>query len=134
MAEIIFPRNREYKDMSLSMGRNPVTNDIIAVTSEEAVKRSIKNLLNTNAGEVPFFPDFGTRINELLFEPIDPITTVLLEGELRATIEAFEPRARILTLTATASEDENRYNIYIVFRLNNLAEPVTLSLFLSRLR
>lgn len=134
MADIEFLRAREYKDVSLSFARNPVTRDVVAVTGDEAVKRSVKNLLLTVAGEVPFFPNFGSKLSRLLFEPIDPVTTALLESEILGTIEAFEPRAKVLSLDVVPSEDEQRYDITLTFRLVNLAQPVTLSLFLTRLR
>ena len=136
MAEIslISSQRREYKDLSLAMGKNPVTNDVIAVTADEAVKRSIRNLLLTRAGEVPFFPEFGSRLHALLFEPIDPITSARLESEIRDTIDAFEPRVRILRLTIIPSPDEHLYKIDLVLQIVNLATPVTLTLFLSRLR
>jgi phage baseplate assembly protein W len=123
-----------YKDLSLTFSKNPITNDVIAVTGEDAVKRSIKNLLLTQVGEVPFFPQFGSRLNWLLFEPIDPVTTTLLVSEIRATIEGFEPRVSIQTLTVNATPDESAYQVSIIFRLLNQIDPITLTLFLSRLR
>ena len=136
MAEIDISstRNREYKDLSLSMGLNPVTNDVVSVSGVEAVKRSIKNLLSIQCGEVPFFPNLGSRLNLLLFEPIDPITTIRIDSEIRATIEGFEPRARIISLDIAATEDQHRYQVDLTLQLVNLAEPVTLTLFLNRLR
>lgn len=134
MADVEFLRAREYKDLSLTFTRNPVTHDVVTVTGEDAVKRSIKNLLMTVAGEVPFFPEFGSTLNRLLFEPIDPITTALLNSEIRATIGGFEPRVNIISLDITPTDDENRYQIDLVLHLVNLPQPITLSLFLSRLR
>lgn len=136
MSEIslISSQRREYKDLSLVMGKNPVTADVVVVTGETAVKRAIKNLLLTRAGEVPFFPEFGSRLHELLFEPIDPITSARMESEIRDTITAFEPRVKILRLTITPSEDEHSYQIDLVLQIINLATPVTVTLFLARLR
>jgi len=134
MADLEFQRVREYKDFSLTMGMNPITNDIVAVTGEEAVKRSIKNLLYTVAGEVPFFPNFGSTINRLLFEPIDPITIINLESAIRACIEAFEPRVRIQSLVITPDVDELQFKVDITLRLVNLLAPITVSVFLKRLR
>lgn len=134
MADLLSSLNRQYKDVSLAFTRNPVTHDVVSVTGDEAVKRSIKNLLMTRAGEVPFFPEFGTSLNDLLFEPIDPITTALLETEIQAVIEAYEPRVRIQSLVVTPSEDENAYNIRLTFNLVNMSQPITLTLLLSRLR
>ena len=133
MADVEFLRSRQYKDLSLAFTKNPVTNDVVAVEGEDAVKRAIKNLLFTVAGEVPFFPDFGSTLQRLLFEPIDPITTALINSEIRATIGGFEPRASIASLDVTPTEDENRYQIDLVLQLVNLPQPITLSLFLTRL-
>lgn len=134
MAEVDFLRARPYKDLSLTFTRNPVTNDVVTVEAEEAVKRSIKNLLMTVAGEVPFYPNFGSALSRLLFEPIDPITTTLLASEVRATIEGFEPRCSIIQLDVTPTPDENRYQLDLVIQLLNLPQPITLTLFLTRLR
>jgi phage baseplate assembly protein W len=136
MAElsIIGSQKRQYKDLSLAFGRNPVTHDVNAVTGDEAVKRAIKNILLTRAGEVPFFPDFGSRLNALLFEPIDPVTTARIESEVRDSIAAYEPRVQILLLTITPTPDENQYQIDLVLQIINLATPITLTLFLTRFR
>jgi len=134
MAEVDFLRVRPYKDLSLTFARNPVTDDIVSVEAEDAVKRSIKNLLMTVAGEVPFFPEFGSNLNRLLFEPIDPVTTTLMDSEIRAVITGFEPRVSIVSLDITATPDENRYQLDLVIQLVNLPQPITLSLFLTRLR
>lgn len=136
MPDITLARNivRQYKDFSLSMGLNPVTNDIVVVMDEEAVKRSVKTLLLTQAGEVPFFPKFGSNVRRYLFEPIDPITTQLLTQEIRATIEGFEPRVTIQSLTVTPSEDEHQYVIDLILQIVNLTQPLSLTIFLSRLR
>ena len=86
----IFTKTRPYKDVSLTFARNVVTSDVVTVSGEDAVKRSIKLLIMSRTGETPFFPEFGSLIFPLLFEPIDPITTVLLQHEMRATIAACE--------------------------------------------
>ena len=129
-----FTKTRPYKDVSLTFGRNVVTSDVVTVSGEDAVKRSIKLLLMSRAGETPFFPEFGSRIFTLLFEPIDPITTVLLQHEIQATIEAYEPRVNIRRLTATPSSDEQGYDIDCLFNIVNQVAPVTFTLYLSRLR
>ena len=129
-----FTKTRPYKDVSLTFGRNVVTSDVVTVSGEDAVKRSIKLLLMSRAGETPFFPEFGSHIFRLLFEPIDPITTVLLQHEIQATIEAYEPRVNIRRLTATPSSDEQGYDIDCLFNIVNQVAPVTLTLYLSRLR
>ena len=130
----IFTKTRPYKDVSLTFARNVVTSDVVTVSGEDAVKRSLKLLIMSRAGEAPFFPEFGSLIFPLLFEPIDPITTVLLQHEMRATIAAYEPRVNIRQLTVTPSSDEQGYDIDCLFTIVNQVAPVTLTLYLSRLR
>ena len=130
----IFSTTRLYKDVSLTFARNVVTSDVVTVSGEDAVKRSLKFLLMSRAGETPFFPEFGSRIFTLLFEPIDPITTVLLQHEIEATITAYEPRVNIRQLTATPSSDEQGYDIDCLFTIVNQVAPITLILYISRLR
>lgn len=125
---------REYKDISLSFARNPITRDILAVTGEDAVKRAIKNLLLTQTGEVPFFPNYGSRIRQLLFEPSDVVTSTLLQNEIEATIHGFEPRVAILSLTVKTTQDDLAYEVNLVLRLLNQTTPVTLTVILTRLR
>ena len=129
-----FTKTRPYKDVSLTFARNVVTSDVVAVTDAAAVKRSLKLLLMSRTGETPFFPEFGSRIYRLLFEPIDPITTRLLQHEIQSTIDAYEPRVNIRQLTVTPSSDEQGYDIECFFNIVNQSAPVTLTLYLSRLR
>lgn len=125
---------RPYKDLSLTMAKNPITNDVVTVTGPESVKRSLKFLLSINPGETPFFPDFGTNVARYLFEPIDPITTVLIHREIENAITTYEPRVRIQQLTVVPTVDESRYQVNLLFSLVNQTEPLTLTLYLSRLR
>jgi phage baseplate assembly protein W len=134
MADIQFPRVREYRDVSLTFARHPVTGDVVAVTGAEAVKRSIKTLLHTQAGEVPFFPNFGSALHQLLFEPVDAITLTSIDDTIRTTIDAFEPRASITDLNIVPRPDDVGYDVFLTIRLVNLPDPITLTVFLKRLR
>ena len=129
-----FTKTRPYKDVSLTFARNVVTSDVVAVTDAAAVKRSLKLLLMSRTGETPFFPEFGSRIYRLLFEPIDPITTRLLQNEIQSTIDAYEPRVNIRQLPVTPSRDAQGYDVDCLFNIVNQVTPVTLTLYLSRLR
>lgn len=136
MAEIDIngTKQREYRDLSLSMGMNPVTNDVVVVTGVDAIKRSIKNLLMTMCGEVPFFPNMGSRLSQLLFEPIDAITTIRIDSEIRATLGGFEPRVKIVGIVITPSPDQHQYQVDMTLQIVNLTEPVVLTIFLNRSR
>ena len=129
-----YSTRRQYRDVSLTFGRNVVTSDVVTVTDADAVKRSLKLLLLSRTGETPFFPEFGSRIAAMLFEPIDPITTLLLQHEIEATIAAYEPRIRIQELSLVPSADEQGFTLNCLFTIVNQVAPVTLTLYLSRLR
>ena len=62
-------RRRQYKDVSLTFAKNPVTGDVNAVVDEVAIKRSLRFLLLSREGETPFYPNFGSQLHRLLFEP-----------------------------------------------------------------
>lgn len=129
-----YSTRRQYKDVSLTFGRNVVTSDVVTVTDADAIKRSLKLLLLSRTGETPFFPEFGSSIAAMLFEPIDPITTLLLQHEIQATITAYEPRIRIQELSLVPSADEQGFTLNCLFTIVNQLAPVTLTLYLSRLR
>lgn len=134
MADVEVLQTRQYKDINLSFGLNPVTNDVLATTGSDAVSRALTLLIRTITGEAPFFPNFGSKIYFLLFEPIDAVTTALLQSELTDTITAFEPRVEIQSLTVTPDEANNQYELTLVYQIVTQLEPITLSLFLTRLR
>lgn len=136
MPELTATTSKEqlYRDLSLTFARNPVTHDVAIVTGPDAVKRSLRFLLLSNAGETPFYPNFGTRLNALLFEPIDVITTLLIRDEILTTIAAYEPRVRVTELDVIPDEEQNRYQINMTFTILTQSQPITLSLFLTRLR
>ena len=134
MAEVVFQNMRPYKDISLAMSMNPVTNDIVAITGASAVIRAIKTLLATHAGEVPFFPEFASEMKRYLFEPIDAITTSMIETELREIIATYEPRAKVTQLVATPDEENNTYRIDLEIQIISTAQAAAFSVFLKRLR
>ena len=127
-------RRRQYKDVSLTFAKNPVTGDVVTVVDEDAVKRSLRLILGSRTGETPFFPDFGSRITAFLFEPISPLTTALLQNEIRDTIKAFESRVNVRQVTVTPTSDELGYNITLEFNIVTQLQPVKFTFYLSRLR
>lgn len=127
-------RRRQYKDVSLTFAKNPVTGDVNAVVDEVAIKRSLRFLLLSREGETPFYPNFGSQLHRLLFEPANPVTELLLQNEIHATIKAFEPRVDVQSIEAIRTADELGYNINMTFTVISTSQPITLTLYLSRLR
>ena len=126
---------RQYSDLDLFFGRKSVSKDINKVTDIQAVKRSIRNLVLTNHYEKPFHPEIGSGVRGILFEPMTPITAHVLTRKIEDVIENFEPRARLISVTAFPNLDRNEYECTIQFYVvNTPTELVDLTVFLERLR
>ena len=127
--------NRIYSDLDLDFTRNPVTSDIVKLNDVDSVKRSVKNLIQTNHYERPFHPEIGSGVRGILFEPMTPLTAHILTRKIEDVIENFEPRARLTNVIAYPNLDRNAYEVSVEFYIVNMpTELVDLTLFLERLR
>ena len=126
--------NRIYSDLDLDFTRNPVTSDVVKLTDVEAVKRSVKNLIQTNHYERPFHPEIGSDVRALLFENMTPLTALNLERKVVEVLVNFEPRAKIVDVRANADLDGNGYHLTISFYVDGIQTPITVETFLQRLR
>ena len=124
-----------YKDFNLNFTRHPITGDIAKVSDITSVKNSVRHLVLTNFYERPFHPEIGSNIRSILFEPVTPLVADVLERNVKDVIDNFEPRAELISITANAQIDNNRYDVTIKFYLVNSPSGVeTVNLFLERLR
>ena len=126
--------NRIYSDLDLDFTRIPVTSDIVKLNDVDSVKRSVKNLIQTNHYERPFHPEIGSDIRGLLFENMTPLTALNLERKVIEVLTNFEPRAKIVNVIAQPQEDANRYHIQISFYVVGISTPVVVETYLTRLR
>ena len=126
---------QEYTDLDLFFGKRTPSNDVNKVTNIQAVKRSVRNLVLTNHYEKPFHPEIGSGVRGILFEPMTPITAHILTLQIENVIENFEPRAKLISVTAQPNLDRNEYECTIEFYVTNApTELVDLTVFLERLR
>ena len=125
---------RTFKDLNLDFTRNTVTNDVQKIEDVEAIKRSVRNLVNTNFYERPFHPELGCGARQLLFEPFTPITGIFLRRKVEEVITNYEPRARLDQVIVTESPDRNAIDVRVVFYCMNIANPVTVLTTLQRIR
>ena len=125
---------RIYKDLDLDFGRNIVTNDVNKLTDVESVKRSVRNLINTNHFERPFHPEIGGNVRALLFENMTPLTALNLQRKIEEVLSNFEPRAKITQIIADPDMDRNGYRLEIRFYVIGIQNPITVETFLERLR
>ena len=125
---------RKFSDLDLDFSAHPVTKDVVKKLNDNAIAGSIRNLLLTSHYERLFNPELGSNLKKMLFEPIDNITTSIIQGMILQTIQNYEPRVTIQDVIATPDYDNDRYDIKIVFFVNNTLEPIVVSFFLERVR
>ena len=121
--------NRTYKDLAYSMFANPMSGDIGKKTGAAAVKGSIVSILKTNYNERLFDPEFGTDIRGSLFEQMNPITEQRMKKKVEVAIARHEPRAEVLGISVKAQEEQNRYEISVVFNVASEAETQKLTTY-----
>ena len=126
--------SRIYKDLNLNFEKNTVTKDIQKITDVEAVKRSVRNLINTNHYEKPFHPEIGSNLRAMLFENITPQITHVISKQIELLLKNYEPRCRLVQVNTQPMLDRNGYATQISFYVVNYPEPVTVETFLERLR
>ena len=127
-------QNRLYKDLDMDFVRNTVTNDVQTVDNVNAVKRSVRNLIQTNFYERPFQPELGCGIRELLFEPYSPLTAVFLKRKIAEVITNYEPRVNLESIALDDDPDRNRLKVDLYFYVVGVTQPVMVTTFLQRLR
>ena len=125
---------KNFVDIDLSFKANPFTKDIYLKTDEDAVKTALKHLILTKNFERPFHPEIGTQVQSLMFENFSPAVKIALERTIQETIELFEPRVRLISVTVSETRMSNDLAINIVFALRNTETPITLTTLLSRVR
>ena len=124
----------KYRDLDLDFGRNTVTNDVNKLTDIEAVKRSVRNLINTSHFDRPFHPEIGSSVRAMLFEPMTPLTALNLQRKVQEVLVNFEPRIRLVQIVANPNIDNNAYDLRIYFYVVGSNELVEVQTFLERLR
>ena len=106
-----------FKDININFKKHPVTGDLVVSKDASAIKQAIVNLLLTNKGERLMNPTYGSDIRSYLFEPMDYGTANQIKGNIRDTIEKFEPRIAIGLLKADPNFDENGFDITMTYNV-----------------
>ena len=108
-------QSRAFKDISLSFKKHPVTNDIISLTNENAIKRSVRNLIETINEERFFNPLIGSNVKNSLFEQADSTVLVTLKTQIETTINNFEPRVALTDVSCVHPPDTNNLEVSISY-------------------
>ena len=125
---------RTYKDLDLDFTRHPVTNDVIKIEDVNAVKRSVRNLVNTQFYERPFHPELGCGVRDLLFENFTPMTGIFIRRKIEEVLTNYEPRANISSIAVGEDADRNGISVEVNFYVLNLPNPVSVTTTLKRIR
>ena len=125
---------RQYRDLDLDFGRNSVTNDVNKLTDIEAVKRSVRNLINTSHFDRPFHPEIGSSVRAMLFEPMTPLTALNLQRKVQEVLINFEPRIKLVQIVSNPNIDSNSYDLRIYFYVIGSNDLIEVQTFLERLR
>ena len=107
--------SRSFKDISLSFDPHPITKDLPVLKNENAIRRSVRNLVQTIPGERFFNPLLGSSVYESLFDLYDFGTSTLIEQEIITTLENFEPRVANVQVQVDPRPDQNNFDITIFF-------------------
>ena len=115
--------SRAFKDINLSFKRHPVTNDVLTIRDEDAIKRSVRNIIFTILGEKPFEPNFGSVINESLFDLNTNLNEIRVSDEIRSSLLNYEPRISNIDVTVTVAPDTNEMNCTVQYDIVGLSTP-----------
>ena len=115
--------SRAFKDINLSFKRHPVTNDVVTIRDEDAIKRSVKNIIFTILGEKPFEPNFGSVISESLFDLNTSLNEVRVSDEIKQSLLNYEPRIDNINVTVTVAPDTNEMNCTVQYDITGIPAP-----------
>ena len=115
--------SKAFKDINLSFKRHPVTNDVVTIRDEDAIKRSVKNIVFTILGEKPFQPLFGSVINESLFELSTALSEMKVSDEITQSLLNYEPRIANTEVTVSVYPDSNEMNVTVQYDIVGIPAP-----------
>ena len=122
--------SKSFKDFSLTFEKNAVTNDILALKNEAAIKESVKNIVLYNFYEKPFNPFFGGNIIGLLFENSTPTMVLEVKNRIEQSIEINEPRVTAVSAVVQFEEDRNELNCkiqYLILGISPKFDDITIA-------
>ena len=106
-----------FKENSMTFQANPLNNDLIALKNENAIARSLRNIVFTLPGEKFFDSSFGSRITDSLFDNIDDITATIIVDEIRESIENNEDRVKLNNVEAFPDYENNSFDLTITYEI-----------------
>ena len=107
--------SKAFKDISLSFQPHPVTGDIPVLKNENAIKRAVRNLIETSAGERPFNDALGTGVRDALFEFIDFPTASVVAQQIFDVLNGFEGRIDNIIVNVEPRPEDHSFEVQISY-------------------
>ena len=115
--------SKAFKDINLSFKRHPVTNDLVVIKNEDAIKQSVKNIIFTILGEKPFLPLFGSKMNSSLFELDTNFNETKISDEISSVLLNNEPRISNILVSVSNPQDSHELNVTIQYDITGIPSP-----------
>ena len=109
--------SRSFKDISLSFDAHPVTKDLLILKNENAIKKSVRNLVQTIPTERFFNSVLGSEVRSKLFDICDFGTASAVQREIEITLENFEPRIDDVVVEVFPRPDQNEFEVSVFFNI-----------------
>ena len=106
-----------FKDISMTFQSNPLTSDLIVLKNENAIARSIRNIVFTIPGEKFFNESFGSNINKSLFDNIDELSAIIIKDQITESIENFESRVQLIRVSTFPDFDNNSFDVTVIYEI-----------------
>ena len=107
--------SRSFKDISLSFSPHPVTNDLTVIKNENAIKKSVRNLVQTIPTERFFNSLLGSDVYRSLFDFVDFGTASNIQAQIEIAVDNFEPRVNNVRVLVDPQPDLNEFEITVFF-------------------
>lgn len=114
---MVLKRSKNFRDINLSFKMHPITNDLMVLKNEDAIKRSVINIVNTVIGEKPFLNDFGSQINASLFELDTSLEYISIENQIISALNSYEPRIEIDEVKVNIDGENNEMSALISYNI-----------------
>ena len=125
---------RIYRDLNIDFTVHPSTGDLVVNKDVAAIKQAVKNIVLTNIGEKPFNDYFGCDLLKSLFEPLNYMTALEIQDNIKRSLDYFEPRIILDNVNVTPDEDNYGYRVDIFFRIRNINDQQQINFFLEKTR
>lgn len=106
-----------FRDISMTFQINPLNSDLIGLKNENAISRSLRNIVFTLPGEKFFNQNFGSNISRSLFETVDEISASIIVDEIKNSITNYEPRVELIDVEAYPDYDNGSFDVIITYRI-----------------